>query len=91
MQRIWEVSCTALFYLTPVFYPLSIISDWKRGSCSSTHHPGPHRSAALPPRWAGPRMHDADRDDRRGAAAVILGVAWLRRAERRIADELMKF
>jgi ABC-type polysaccharide/polyol phosphate export permease len=30
MERIWEVLTMALFYVTPVFYPLSIISAGKR-------------------------------------------------------------
>ena len=30
MERIWDVLSSALFYLTPVFYPLSIITGWER-------------------------------------------------------------
>ncbi|MFA6092707.1 MAG: ABC transporter permease [Elusimicrobiota bacterium] len=30
MDRIWEVAVSALFYLTPIFYPLSIIGEDKR-------------------------------------------------------------
>ena len=30
MERIWDVISTALFYLTPVFYPLNILSDRKK-------------------------------------------------------------
>ncbi|MBI3547480.1 MAG: ABC transporter permease [Elusimicrobia bacterium] len=30
MERIWDVLTTALFYLTPVFYPLTIVGGWKR-------------------------------------------------------------
>ncbi|MDD5628085.1 MAG: ABC transporter permease [Elusimicrobia bacterium] len=30
IERIWEVLTMALFYVTPVFYPLSIISEGKR-------------------------------------------------------------
>jgi ABC-type polysaccharide/polyol phosphate export permease len=30
MEKIWEVLTMALFYVTPIFYPLSIISEGKR-------------------------------------------------------------
>jgi len=31
MERIWEVLSLALFYLTPIFYPLDIIGEGRRG------------------------------------------------------------
>jgi lipopolysaccharide transport system permease protein len=36
VERIWEVSCTALFYLTPVFYPAHLLAGWK-GAALSGH------------------------------------------------------
>lgn len=92
MQRIWDVLCTALFYLTPVFYPLSIITEWKRGWLLIN----PVTQVLIGTRRC---LMEGAAPDLRALAAVllgatavvVLGAALLRRAERRIADELMKF
>ncbi|OGR83109.1 MAG: hypothetical protein A3J74_00170 [Elusimicrobia bacterium RIFCSPHIGHO2_02_FULL_57_9] len=36
MERIWDVISTALFYLTPVFYPLNILSDRNKALLSAS-------------------------------------------------------
>jgi len=30
MERIWDVLANALFYLTPIFYPLSVVTGWQQ-------------------------------------------------------------
>ncbi len=92
IERIWEVATAALFYLTPVFYPLSIVSGWRRrllslspltmilsqtrGCLIDGQAPHPMHLAALVALCA---------------ALLAASLLWLRRREDRLGDTLLSY
>jgi len=90
MERIWEVVTTALFYLTPIFYPLTIVGGWKRRLLSLN----PLTIIIMNARAClidglTPRPYASLAVIFLTAIAFAGGVAFLRRCEHRFADTLI--
>jgi ABC-type polysaccharide/polyol phosphate export permease len=91
VQRIWDVLSTALFYLTPVFYPLDIISPSKRAVLLLN----PLARVLVSVRGC---LIDGRAPGAAGFVALLLasgllvaaGTLFLRRGGAKISDELMK-
>ena len=90
MERVWEIVSTALFYLTPVFYPLSLIESVKRGwlmlnplAVILTAARGAALGTPLPSWRALCALLVL------GGAACAMGVWTVRRLTFRLADKLM--
>ena len=90
MERIWEIVSTALFYLTPVFYPLYLIEKGKRSLLLL------NPLAQVLIAFRGVVIAGAAPSARLLAALLVLGACgcaaglWiLRRLEFRLADKLM--
>lgn len=89
VERIWDVASSALFYLTPVFYPLSVVAEPTRrlllfSPLAQTL--GAARGCLIEGRLPGPGAWAAAA---LGAVAFALGLAAMRRLEPRAADRLL--
>jgi len=90
MDRIWEVLVFAAFYLTPIFYPMQIISEGRRAVLRFnplTQIIAAARSCLI--EHATPDLRVLGLLLGLAAALCAVGVAAVRRREHRIADRLM--
>ena len=90
VERAWEVLVTALFYMTPVFYSLSVLRPDRRDLVLLSPLARvieAARACLLEGRWPG--AGQAAALAAWGAAAALVGLAVLRRAEPRLADDLV--
>lgn len=90
VERIWDVLCSAFFYLTPVFYPLSILSPAKRRLMEL--NPLAQILAASRACVIGstaPSAPEVAAVAAGGALLVAAGLAVLRRREFKIMDKLL--
>lgn len=88
-ERIWEVLTAALFYLTPVFYPLRMLEESKRRLLSFNPLAaliGGVRECLIDGRFPAPAQ--AAWLAAMGLGLLVLGVLLLRSIEGRVADTL---
>jgi ABC-type polysaccharide/polyol phosphate export permease len=91
MERIWDVLSMALFYLTPVFYPMAIISEPRRHLLflnPVTQVLIAARGCILDGRL--PQIGGFFATSTLGVFSVAAGVYLLRRCEGRLADKLFE-
>ena len=89
MQRIWDVISMALFYLTPIFYPMSIIAESRRRLLllnPITQVLVAARGCVLDGRL--PQFWRFSALSALGVVSFLAGVHLLRRCEGRLADKL---
>jgi lipopolysaccharide transport system permease protein len=90
LERVWEVLVAALFYLTPVFYPLSIIGEDKRPLLALNPLAAAleaFRSAAIDGRPPSPSSLAALAAV--AAALLVAGLFLVRRRETAVAEALL--
>jgi ABC-type polysaccharide/polyol phosphate export permease len=90
MERVWDVLVTALFYMTPVFYPLAVLQPSRRELVLLSPVARlleAARGCLIDGRW--PPLSAATGLAVASALVLATGLALLRRSEPRLADRLL--